>query len=1498
MLARLVLVAALIVTETLSAGAQAPPPNLDRLKRTLEKFAPDKRPPPDKKFAPESTRGVGGSAPESADRSARKREFQWIDPLKARQAKPALDAGPARVQPPAPGGAVTPPPPPPPGAKEGRTPGLRRFEASQDKIGSTWWSSVYKALKGSVGLGSAPPPRQESHLGLNSLLADSTNVRIKLKRDDGRDTVVADNTGTAKKSGKATITAAPTAPPTQAVAPADVPVAKRNSFVIQLKPDASEEAIAKLLGKYNLNITKIIAELGVITVEIAEDDTRGLAPEAPAAAPESAPITASEAKKNLEQILEPEIIKALRNEPIVDAAIVNSTIGTKALPKPSRAMLDQGGKHYGWSWAPGDAIDGNWAMKSLRMPPVWTILDRYRKRNPGEKVPKIGIIDAGFADNPNVPFQSTTGVQKLTVLRPDCNTHHAMHVAGIIGARQGEGGINGMVPDARLDAIAISNQATNEAGNLGVEEMWEMQTLLFDEVLGKTMDYLVDNVIAPDNLRVINISLGYNFLAKKFIGSSNLDDIEGLKLHIHHQANIIRRMAQRVEDKVLFVVAAGNDSDGLSEPLPARWASPFAWAGTYEGVSEKPARNILVVEANDRNLDRAAFSNAGGHVSAPGVDIMSTLVGGNTPYAVCSGTSQAAPFVSSLAAILFELDPTKTPAEVIDIIKATATTRTGGAPAIDALEAVLALPGTKAILADLDEDGQVGPSDLMVFKAKLGAILSAATAEKPFETDLNGDGVVDENECRWPVIDLNGSGSGATQPADFVKLSGLFRSDLSVLALAWSDTPESYQLALETSGLKASSASDTLLVSLKNEPPPSCLGKSVAPVGETIVATAEPVAAPPSDGSNGGSAAPAGAASEAAAGGGENKVLEAEGGDKEETGPALGLAPAAPAPATPTPAAPTTGTEAPAAPVAAEGTAKPESRLKAMVRSAIEQLKALNPRLRITLNPATGLPASITGFLPRPGTASLAAAAESVGGDQTEDETRRAVEGFFAAGGLTAAFPTQNKSARTTYVGRRRDPDFPDRYIATVEQRVGNVPVFGSSAKLTVDGLAGVTKYVGTPSQVAITDMEPQVAEADAIAAAAAKLVELNKPMEGEDELPGGHGFHAAADPNEATKPPTAQLIVYDPGLIEKNAVKPTRLAWLVQIDDMRLFVDAKTGEVFHYYLDRQSGSAPRKVFDLEQGKTFPGKVLIDEETFTHAEDLPEDARLAFRYTGDVRDFFSLVFGRNSFDDNDGAGPNGGAALKSFVRYASIRDAFWCPSKSYECPDADVMVFGPGYANSIDIVGHEMTHGIIAHEKNLLYLNEPGAVNESLADIFGTLIELWALVPQGNWLIGEHAQGFSEASPLRSLADPKLTDADGKTMFDRSQRYSKTNRGQPDSYEEVLTREDTLCGTTRYQDNGCVHFNSGILNKFAYLISEGGEHRGVTVTGIGRFKLARIAYRTMTAQLNESSGLIEAADGFALSCLELAEAGDAGIGASDCEQVMAAQQAVGLTFGS
>src|SRR5262249_25156445 len=156
---------------------------------------------------------------------------------------------------------------------------------------------------------------------------------------------------------------------------------------------------------------------------------------------------------------------------------------------------------------------------------------------------------------------------------------------------------------------------------------------------------------------------------------------------------------------------------------------------TTESATGESSPNILVVEAVDRDGSRAEFSNTGGDVAAPGVDIMSTLDADKVPFGLCSGTSQAAPHVAALASILSELAPEKTPAEIADILRKSARPAAGAAhaPTIDALSAVaMVAPEETRLLADLDGDGNVTSSDLSIFSRQLAMVESAATKNTAF----------------------------------------------------------------------------------------------------------------------------------------------------------------------------------------------------------------------------------------------------------------------------------------------------------------------------------------------------------------------------------------------------------------------------------------------------------------------------------------------------------------------------------------------------------------------------------------------------------------------------------------------------------------------------------------------------------------------------------------------------------------------------------------------
>lgn len=168
---------------------------------------------------------------------------------------------------------------------------------------------------------------------------------------------------------------------------------------------------------------------------------------------------------------------------------------------------------------------------------------------------------------------------------------------------------------------------------------------------------------------------------------------------------------------------------------------------------------------------------------------------------------------------------------------------------------------------------------------------------------------------------------------------------------------------------------------------------------------------------------------------------------------------------------------------------------------------------------------------------------------------------------------------------------------------------------------------------------------------------------------------------------------------------------------------------------------------------------------------------------------------------------------------------------------------GGHYGAEPSVVAHEFTHGVTYHSSNLNYSHESGALNESFSDIFGIVIQA-VMLDGGNtdWIYGNFV-----ANPIqkqRSLKSPKL--------FGEHLDVNNTlNVGQPDTYNQQYWYSGTL-------DNGGVHINSGVQNKWFYILAHGENgsndlNNYYQINGIGMSKAARIAYLALTSILINSS---------------------------------------------
>ena len=240
----------------------------------------------------------------------------------------------------------------------------------------------------------------------------------------------------------------------------------------------------------------------------------------------------------------------------------------------------------------------------------------------------------------------------------------------------------------------------------------------------------------------------------------------------------------------------------------------------------------------------------------------------------------------------------------------------------------------------------------------------------------------------------------------------------------------------------------------------------------------------------------------------------------------------------------------------------------------------------------------------------------------------------------------------------------------------------------------------------------------------------------------------------------------------------------------------------------------------VDPGTASPGQpALVDAQFYARVTDL----------------YYQDIHGRNSLD-------GAGLPMVSTAHYSSsYLNAFWNGSQ---------MVYGDGatsgsascreFSGGLDIVGHELTHGVTEFTSGLIYQDESGALNEAFSDIMGSSIEFFAAAQNldpavsPDFLMGEDVCTIDGLPGLRNMADP-------------------AERGDPDHYSERFT------GTG---DNGGVHTNSGIPNHAYYLLVNGGRnagearghpHSGPEVTGIGVAPAEQIFYLAFTALPEDAS---------------------------------------------
>lgn len=261
--------------------------------------------------------------------------------------------------------------------------------------------------------------------------------------------------------------------------------------------------------------------------------------------------------------------------------------------------------------------------------------------------------------------------------------------------------------------------------------------------------------------------------------------------------------------------------------------------------------------------------------------------------------------------------------------------------------------------------------------------------------------------------------------------------------------------------------------------------------------------------------------------------------------------------------------------------------------------------------------------------------------------------------------------------------------------------------------------------------------------------------------------------------------------------------------------------------LDHYTPVLTRRVYDAKHGETLPGE-LVRKEGDPPSTDVAVNE--AYDSAGATYNLYNEEYGRNSIDDH-------GMIIDQTVHYdVEYNNAFW---------NGEQMVYGDGdgeiftrFTIDIDVIGHELTHGVTQYEAALRYRYQSGALNESFSDVFGSLIKQRQLnqeAKDADWLIGEKVL-IGDNYALRSMKAPGTAYVDHPVLG---------TDPQPATMDDYLQLPP-------WNDNGGVHINSGIPNHAFYLAA-------MDIGGYAWKQAGLIWYRTLCDKLNRNSNFQKAA---------------------------------------
>ena len=443
-----------------------------------------------------------------------------------------------------------------------------------------------------------------------------------------------------------------------------VPIAEEDGLIVQFEPNVSAEEIDAFLQERDLEVKWIYPPLGAMLVKTDLDNF------VHSKSGDDWSIDVS-----LRRLVD--AVRFFEEDPRIRSATPNLLLRRQNndLPPPPEGEIAN-------LLTPTDVIlskpdpaaeSVDWGIEDIQADQVW-----------GEAGAQdgalLGVIDVGFARHEDIVFLEAPA---------DVNVqNHGNHVAAIACGLHNGRGVRGVIPNCFVRVCSSKFFHESKEGSK------ELQLLVyFSQILGEAQRFIE----ATDDVHTFNVSLGYNWMS--YI-QTNPDDPKNSNTRALVESQGVQLVTllalAKKQGKVIFS-AAGNDSTGLTEPISAKYASPFNWAA-IAAREQGIAMNGVIIEAHGQDGKRASFSNVDGHLSCPGVDILSAVAYGpsgvvaTNAYGKLSGTSMASPYCAAGHALFRLVRPEYDGVEALECMMQSAERSDTGAPMLRLSKALEVCP--------------------------------------------------------------------------------------------------------------------------------------------------------------------------------------------------------------------------------------------------------------------------------------------------------------------------------------------------------------------------------------------------------------------------------------------------------------------------------------------------------------------------------------------------------------------------------------------------------------------------------------------------------------------------------------------------------------------------------------------------------------------------------------------------------------------------------------